>query len=468
MSGSSRDDGPTTTLAWPDVVYDLQEILRDLPHPVYIVGGAVRDAYLRRPIKDLDLATAGGGIKLARTIANALGGDFYPLDTSRDVGRAILTTPEGRLVIDAAQFRGGGLDSDLADRDFTLNAMAVDLSSDLNVVIDPLGGLADLRSRLLRLCAPDALEVDPIRCLRAVRQSVQFGLRLEAQTLNAIRRTRDRLDTVSPERVRDECFKLLSLSRPVAALRIMRTLELLSELQPTTDDPDRSLRVIEHLVAIWNVISPVRSDDSVGQFAYGMLAIQLGAVRAPLYDALSQTYGAERTQRSLLLFEGLLGGCDPETCDALSDRLRLSNVEKDRVRLAVDAARRVPGVQRDALSVYRYWRDYGDAGLDGVLLALATARAAGLQIEHDEWLGQVELGRHLLEAYLLRRAQAVEPPALIDGTELMRRFGLRPGPIIRELLDHIREGQVEGTIMTLDDAVNAGRRYLERKVDPSA
>lgn len=468
MTGSPREDGPVTILAWPDVVYDLQDILREFPHPVYIVGGAVRDAYLRRRIKDLDLATAGGGIKLARTIANALGGDFYPLDAARDVGRAILATPEGRLVIDAAQFRGGGLDTDLADRDFTLNAMAVDLSSDLNDVIDPLGGLADLRARSLRLCAPHALDADPIRSLRAVRQSVQFGLRLDAHTLHAIRNMRDRLDAVSPERVRDEFFKLLSLSKPAAALRIMRTLGLLSDLLPTTDDPDRPLRVIEHLVAIWNVIIPERPDDSVGQFAYGMLAIQIGAVRASLYDALSQTYGAERTQRSLLLFEGLLGGRDPETCDALCDRLRLSNVEKDRVRLAVDAARRVSGVQRDALSVYRYWRDYGDAGLDGVLLALATALAGRLQIDHDEWLTEIELSRHLLEAYLLRRAQAVEPPALMDGTELMRRFGLRPGPIIRELLDHLREGQVEGSIVTLDDAVQAAQRYLERERDSSA
>lgn len=468
MTGSRRDDGLAAILAWPDVVYDLQDILRDFPHPVYIVGGAVRDAYLRRPITDLDLTTAGGGIKLARTIANALGGDFYPLDTTRDVGRAILTTPDGRLVIDAAQFRGSGLDTDLADRDFTLNAMAVDLSSDLNDIIDPMGGLADLRGRRLRLCAPDALDADPIRSLRAVRQSVQFGLRLDGHTLKAIRKTHDRLDAVSPERVRDEFFKLLSLSKPAAALRVLQTLGLLIELLPTTEEPDRLLRVIEHLVGIWDVISPNRSDNSVGQFAYGMLAIQLGAVRAQLHDALSQTYGAERTQRSLFLFEGLLGGRDPETSDALCDRLRLSKAEKDRVRLAVDAARRVPDLQRDALSVYRYWRDYGDAGLDGVLLALATQLAAVVLIEHDEWLGQVELGRHLLEAYLLRRAQAVEPPALIDGTELIRRFELRPGPIIRDLLDHIREGQVEGTIVTLDDAVNAAQRYLEGKADPSA
>src|SRR5690606_38622251 len=110
---------PYRPLLWPNFVFDLQDALTDLAEPAYIVGGAVRDALLHRPVKDLDLTTAQDGIRLARRIANQFKGDFYPLDVERDVGRALVETRDGRLVIDVACFRGATLQDDLADRDFT-------------------------------------------------------------------------------------------------------------------------------------------------------------------------------------------------------------------------------------------------------------------------------------------------------------------------------------------------------------
>ncbi|MCS7071329.1 MAG: hypothetical protein NZM00_07480, partial [Anaerolinea sp.] len=354
MSAISRSDQSAVILAWPNIIYDLQENIADFPEPVYIVGGAVRDAYLRRPINDLDLATAGSGIKLARRIANAFKGDFYPLDSARDVGRAILNTPDGRLVIDAAQFRGSTLEADLLDRDFTMNAMAVDLRLDLNAIIDPLHGLADLRAHRLRLCTENSLQADPIRSLRAVRQSIQFGMRLDAQTLAAVRSARDHLTSVSPERLRDEIFKLLDLPRPVAALRVINTLGLLPDFLPASDQTDFVFKTIEHLCAIWNLISPERDDNTVAQFAYGMLAIQFGGVRARLIELLDRTYGAERSQRALLIFEALLSRQPLDVCDEQCERLRLSNQERERVGKAVQALRRAEKPEIDPLPVYRY------------------------------------------------------------------------------------------------------------------
>src|SRR5690606_30534731 len=119
---------PHRPLRWPDFVERLQDILAENAQPIYIVGGAVRDALLERQLTDLDLAVAKDAIPLARRIANALRGDFFVLDAERDVGRVLVDTPDGRFMIDVARFRGDDLLADLNDRDFTINAMAVDLT----------------------------------------------------------------------------------------------------------------------------------------------------------------------------------------------------------------------------------------------------------------------------------------------------------------------------------------------------
>jgi poly(A) polymerase len=110
---------------------------------VYLVGGAVRDAFLGRPIHDLDFALEKDAIKLARLVANSLKADFYPLDTERDTGRVIGTTEAGaRIMMDFAAFRGPSLEVDLQGRDFTVNAIAYDLCDD--TLHDPYGGVVDL------------------------------------------------------------------------------------------------------------------------------------------------------------------------------------------------------------------------------------------------------------------------------------------------------------------------------------
>src|SRR4051812_14606777 len=121
-------------LAWPAILETLQPILSAASEPVYLVGGAVRDAFLKRPIHDLDFATAADGRKLAKVVADKLGGAYYPLDAERGVGRAIVEVDGQKFVIDVTRFRGGTLADDLAGRDFTINALAVPIEGEMQTV----------------------------------------------------------------------------------------------------------------------------------------------------------------------------------------------------------------------------------------------------------------------------------------------------------------------------------------------
>src|SRR5262245_52130414 len=154
MIFSPNSQAAPRTLEWPDILRDLQPILTRNESLVYLVGGAVRDAYLRRRIHDLDFATAEDGRRLAQQVADKLRGAYYPLDDERKVGRAILTYQDERFVVDIASFRGGDLTTDLTGRDFTMNALAVPVGGDLQQIIDLAGGIADLNQKRLRRCNP--------------------------------------------------------------------------------------------------------------------------------------------------------------------------------------------------------------------------------------------------------------------------------------------------------------------------
>src|SRR5690606_23403950 len=156
----------------------------------------------------------------------------YMLDEERDTARVILDPGDSsRLVVDFASLRGTDLETDLRGRDFTVNAMAFDVAKP-DRLIDPLGGLADLRDNRLRACAPDSFTRDPVRVLRAVRQSLSFHFRIEADTLQSMRAAAPLLPAVSAERQRDELFRMLEGEQVALAVRILDRVGALQHVLP--------------------------------------------------------------------------------------------------------------------------------------------------------------------------------------------------------------------------------------------
>jgi hypothetical protein len=467
---------PHRPLRWPDFVERLQDILAENAQPIYIVGGAVRDALLERQLTDLDLAVAKDAIPLARRIANALRGDFFVLDAERDVGRVLVDTPDGRFMIDVARFRGDDLLADLNDRDFTINAMAVDLTADINLLIDPLNGERDLRDKLVRQCNPHAFARDPLRALRAVRQSVQFGMRLERDTLNDMRAVKAGLRQISPERIRDELVKLLALTNARGALRVAESLGLLDDILPEVvrlrtvllDNPEyanrlqETLAIVEKLFNVFVVISPQRTDHSGANFAIGMLVMQMDRYRRRLQEHVGHLWPNDRPHTALLVLAALLRDCTPDEAGARAQALRLSNGERDRLT-AVVRYYDLPLKMKDLspLEIHRFWRQTGVAGVDVCLLAAANyLGVSGSKLDQDGWLQVVERLLMLLHAYYERYDELVEPPVLLDGNQLMSQLGLARGPMIGTLLERIREAQVTGEVRSVEDALQLARAAL--------
>lgn len=485
---------PQRPLFWNELVYDLQDRLADDPTPIYIVGGAVRDAYLHRPLHDLDLATPDHAVQLARRIANLMEGDVFVLDSERDVARVIVDVPASedgsgkpdKFVIDVAAFRGTTLAEDLRDRDFTFNAMAVDFKDDLNLLIDPLAGEQDIALKRIRQCQPDALTDDPIRMLRAVRLSAQFGYSMETETLASIRIHAAQLTQTSSERIRDEFFKLLTAPKPTQPLRIAARLSLLQTFMPQVealmvakadDLPfasrwDHTLAVVEKLHTLAASISMQRTHSSPAGFEIGMVVMQFDRYRPQLTQYLQKTWADDRPTVALLLLAALLRGFDavaPEGqkvgAEGYAERLRLSNGERQLLTLCVH--QRQPILldgPLNRLAMHRFWFQFGEHGIALLLLTLAEILGARAHyLEQNEWLKVIDSANGLLDAYFHHYEEIVSPLPLLDGAQLKLALKLRSGPIIGQLLKHIREGQVTGAITSVEQALEQSREYLQQQ-----
>ena len=194
-------------------------------HRAYVVGGAVRDICLKRPVTDWDLATSASVAALPEIFR----------DTSHYTpGRGTVTVVMEGQPYEITTFRGAAktLFSDLSERDLTVNAMALDPST--GEILDPHNGRRDLKKRILRavLDPGDRFREDPLRLLRTVRLAAQLNFRIHPETRKAISALAPLLITAAPERIREELMKILMVPRPSKGFNTLITLGLLKEFLP--------------------------------------------------------------------------------------------------------------------------------------------------------------------------------------------------------------------------------------------
>ncbi|MCF6278394.1 MAG: HD domain-containing protein, partial [Anaerolineales bacterium] len=476
--------------------------------PLYLIGGAVRDALLGKSSHDLDFGLPGDAMRVARQVAKRIGAAFFPLDDKRGTARLVLLDEDGsRQILDFAAFRGNDLETDLRGRDFTLNAIAYDLHA--QTVLDPLGGVADLHAKQLRLCAASSLDDDPVRVLRAVRQAADFGFHILPETRAAMKNAVPALKNVSAERQRDELFRILEGRQPATAFQALEMLGVfkaflpeLAALKDLLQSPPHvqdvwrhTLGALKHLDTILGALAPQYDARKASDYHHGLLVLRIGRYREQIGRHFAQPLTVDRSVRSLLFMAALyhdiakpltgevgeggrmrFWGHEVEGAEMAVERarmLRLSNDEIDRLRRIVRGHMRVHALTQELLekqrqpsrrAIYRFFRDTREAGVDVILLSLADLRAT---YEHTLpeaiWAAALDISRLLLENWWERPAETVSPPRLVDGHDVMQAFGLRSGPQVGRLLEAIREAQATGAITTREAALTFGAKWLKEQ-----
>lgn len=416
LQGGSNFTGLSATTMDPQREFAVEIVrkLRDAGFLAYFAGGCVRDLLLNRPAKDYDVATSAKPDEVRK-----LFGHRRTLAVGESFGVIVVLGPRAAGQIEVATFRTDldytdgrrpdgvvfcSPEEDALRRDFTINGMFYDPID--SRVIDYVGGEADLATGVIRAIRDpfERMREDKLRMLRAVRFTATLEFQLDPATADAVRQMAPQLSVVSAERIAQELKKMLV---------------------------DRHRRRAMELCVELGLLEQIGIPDS--GFAF------LGLLQDPGFE---------------LALAALVHRMPSVEVEALCRRLKLSNEELDRITWLVDhqsdlrAAPQMSPAQLKRLLAHRYRDD---------LLDLTHA----LLLAGDEDLHPILF----TEEFLSRTPpEVVDPPPLISGNDLIQS-GLRPGPRFKELLETVRDAQLNLEIATRGEALALVRRLQAESAD---
>lgn len=458
---------------------------------IYLVGGAVRDSLVNRRVKDLDFVLPTQALKTARRVANALKADFFVLDGEREIGRVIIEKPQDeRQVLDFALQRSSNLEGDLLGRDFTINAIAIDLNNP-GQLIDPLGGSRDLFEKKLRACSDSSIKDDPVRILRGVRMASLLKLRIQTDTLQQMRQGVKLLSLVSAERIRDEIYHILETPGCASSIRTLDRLGVIKNLFPefellkntaTIYDSrknqwDHSLEVLQRLEALLNILSFQPTQDAGNNLMAGLMSLKLGRFRTQINDHLNKNLTPGRMAKQTLFLAALFAQLgNPIENDAkglgVKSRLQtlcLGNSEIERImkiitHFSFTQLHIEHGKILNRREIYRFFRSAGESGIDAGLLFLAEKLVSGgLDLTADAFVHQLSIVRALFEAWWDQYDTIISPALFINGDDLMTIFNLEACPLVGKVLAEVKEGQAAGDINSREEALALASQLINQK-----
>ncbi len=461
-------------------ILTLREAFAGAGVEAWLVGGVVRDALLGRELADIDLAVAGEPEAAARLASRALGGPRFPL--SEQFGAWRVLDADRSVACDISPLQGATIEQDLAQRDFTLNAIAVPLAG--GDPIDPYSGARDLEAGVLRVLGAQAYATDPLRTLRLVRLAAELGMAPDAETERLTREHAPRLVEPSGERVFAELRRLLVADGALDGIELARRLGVLAAVLPEVDALQgveqshyHHLDVYGHTVAVLAEQIALLEGDKLEQL-FGVNAPRLRAVLAePLADGLTrgqalrfgallhdvakpQTRGVRDDGRVTFIGHDAAGS---EVAGELLRRLRTS----ERLRSYVAALARhhlvlgflVHEQPLDRAAVYRYLARCDPVEVDVTVLSCADRLATRGRKAEPAIAAHLELAAELIGPALDWREHGPPRPP-VRGDELASELGIEPGPELGRLLERLGEAAYTGEATTRAEAVALARGLL--------
>jgi len=391
------------------------------PDRTLLVGGALRDWHAGREIKDVDLAMDGDPTSLAREFARRCRGSWFWLDEERRQSRVALKLDGSTFCYDFSPLRAPNIETDLADRDFTLNAMAVLLAPGGWELLDPLDARKDIAAKTLRHCSPGGFRDDPLRILRGIRFALQFGFVPAPSTEELMADSSPLLADMPGERIHAELSAVLGLPVGAGLLRFLHKLELSETLFGVPLGDARCHRIGDRLTCL----------ETSGESA------------APWVAGLSSEIVANNFSRLAVLKLYLLVDAGQGTDKIIATATRLALGRRISQALAgLRQLRNVPTCPTRERAQRLWLQDLpGDPRVSLCWMLLV-----------DNKMRKEDLELQRLNPELVTADRDAAPQPLLSARALTEKLGIQPGPDMGKAFAELRKMEVADEVSTAEDA----------------
>jgi tRNA nucleotidyltransferase/poly(A) polymerase len=457
----------------PNLLWLRETFPATLPRQVYLVGGSVRDLLLGRRPLDLDLAVTGNPRTFAQQLAAHTGGRLVPLGKP---GLMLYRIVSGSRIMDVSAVAGRSISEDLQRRDFTINAIAIDLAG--GDIIDVCGGRTDLATRRVRMVSRSAFEQDPVRLIRTFRMAAVLRFEVTPDTAAAVRNQAVLITKPAGERVRDELLKILETGRAADAITQMADCGLLSAMFPELaairrERPDQKPRYnrFEHTLKAFSEIETLLADPrtvipcDIDPAVWSLAPIPAATLKLAilLHELVRPSAGSNKLRR----FQPL--PVDVAGVKTICSRFKMSKRQTHYVEFIAQNHRwpllLFEAHRRNRLSnraVSRFFITAAGKTPDLFIHAAADAAAGSCETGGPK-KSFAGFAKGLLRRYFTEFLPRKTAPPLLTGRDLIDLLGLQPAPIFTSLLTRVETDRLAGRLHTKEEAIRRVKKMVQRR-----
>ena len=432
----------------------------------YLVGGSIRDLYTKKcKLCDRDISIKGAE-KFAKKIANQFDATLITLDSENQIFRVVLKDKINYL--DISELQGKTIEDDLKRRDFTINAIAYDLAQDK--FIDVTGGLQDLKNGILRHIDDKNFEEDPLRILRAFRFYAVTGFEMTDELQIALKKYMPLALKPAKERINYETMKLFGGNFASKSLLKMDEFRLLEDIFPCVKDMKKvPPNTHHHLDLFHHVVETVAQIENLYANLSGFEKEHMDAVDFGGFPRINHlklagflhdigkfsTWTIEDSGRHRFIKHDDVGA---KMVVPLLRELKFSKKQIEYISCMIKnhiyPSNVIAAPVLNEKVMMRYLRKMGENVVDNIILAKAD-RLSARGVDITEEIVNVNLNglNKLLQFYLDKKDTLKPLPKLLDGQEIMKILNIKPSPKLGEVIDALKEAQLNGDVLTHDDAI---------------